>query len=136
DGSRLGPDDAAAVLVMHSPMALRRLLFEPNELGFGRAYVTGELDIEGDIYSALNMRDLIADRDEGLDLKLGVRGLSEAWKAAWSLGVIGIPPPPPPEEARLKGRRHSRRRDASAIAHHYDVSNDFYRIVLRATKTY
>ena len=40
------------------------------------------------------------------------------------------PVPPPPEEARLHGRRHSRERDAAAIAHHYDVSYEFYRIVL------
>ena len=136
DGSRLGPEDGPAVVVMHSPRALRRLLFEPNELGFGRAYVTGELEIEGDIYSALNLRDLIAGRDEGVELKLGARGLASAWKAAWSLGVVGMPLSPPPEEARLKGRRHSRRRDASAIAHHYDVSNEFYRIVLGSTMTY
>jgi cyclopropane-fatty-acyl-phospholipid synthase len=136
DGSRLGPEQAAATLVMHSPQALRRLLFEPNELGFGRAYVMGEIDIEGDVYSALNMRDLLAGRDEGVTLQLGVQGIAKAWKAAWSLGIIGLPPAPPPEEARLKGRRHSRQRDASAIAHHYDVSNDFYRIVLGPTMTY
>ena len=44
--------------------------------------------------------------------------------------------PPPPEEARLRGIRHSRKRDAAAISHHYDVSNDFYRIVLGPTMTY
>ena len=43
---------------------------------------------------------------------------------------------PPPEEARLHGRRHSRERDAAAIAHHYDVSNDFYRMVLGPSLTY
>src|SRR5205807_1430255 len=43
---------------------------------------------------------------------------------------------PPPEEARLTGARHSRQRDAAAIRHHYDLSNDFYRIVLGPTLTY
>jgi cyclopropane-fatty-acyl-phospholipid synthase len=57
-------------------------------------------------------------------------------KAARSLGVIGRPPPPPPEEARLRGGLHSRGRDARAIAHHYDVGNDFYRIVLGPSMTY
>jgi cyclopropane-fatty-acyl-phospholipid synthase len=42
----------------------------------------------------------------------------------------------PPEEARLRGRRHSRRRDARAVAHHYDVSNAFYRMVLGPSMTY
>src|ERR671916_244808 len=46
------------------------------------------------------------------------------------------PRAPPPEEARLRGRRHSKERDAAAIAHHYDVSNDFYRLVLGPSLTY
>ena len=51
--------------------------------------------------------------------------------------MSGLKPlPPPPEEARLHGRRHSRERDAAAISHHYDVSNDFYRIVLGPSLTY
>src|SRR5207247_9441375 len=45
-------------------------------------------------------------------------------------------PTPPAEEARLHGRRHSKSRDAAAIAHHYDVSNDFYRLILGSTMTY
>ena len=44
--------------------------------------------------------------------------------------------PPPPEEARLRGRRHSPARDAAAIAHHYDVSNRFYELVLGPSLTY
>jgi cyclopropane-fatty-acyl-phospholipid synthase len=44
--------------------------------------------------------------------------------------------PPPPEEIRLRGRRHSSARDSASIAHHYDVSNDFYRLVLGPTMTY
>src|SRR5919205_959771 len=46
------------------------------------------------------------------------------------------PLPPPPEESRLHGVRHSKARDASAIAHHYDVSNEFYRLVLGPSMTY
>jgi cyclopropane-fatty-acyl-phospholipid synthase len=51
-------------------------------------------------------------------------------------GGLRRPPEPPPEEIRLHGRRHSRSRDAAAIAHHYDVSGDFYRLVLGPTMTY
>src|ERR1019366_1439427 len=43
---------------------------------------------------------------------------------------------PPPEEARPRGWRHSKRRDAQAISHHYDVGNDFYRLVLGPSMTY
>ena len=46
------------------------------------------------------------------------------------LGAVGLPPPAPVSEARLSGRLHTRRRDQAAIAHHYDLSNDFYRLLL------
>src|SRR6266568_2760629 len=57
-------------------------------------------------------------------------------RAALQLRVIGPPPRPPVEEAKLSGRRHSVRRDADAIAHHYDVGNDFYAILLGPSMTY
>ena len=64
-------------------------------------------------------------------------GPAEWFDLARIAGVAGLRPlPPPPEEARLRGRRHSKDRDAAAIAHHYDVSNDFYRIVLGPSMTY
>jgi cyclopropane-fatty-acyl-phospholipid synthase len=136
DGSSIGPDHARTTMAVQSPHALRRLLYQPNELGFGRAYVAGEIDIDGDIYAALDLRDLMAGRDEGVQLGLTTKGLVEAWRAARSLGVLGRPIPPPPEEAHLKGRRHTAARDAAAISYHYDVGNDFYRLVLGPTMTY
>jgi cyclopropane-fatty-acyl-phospholipid synthase len=128
DGSHTGPADAPATLVLRSPDALRRLVTAPGELGFGRAYVAGDLDIEGDIFAALELRH----RLPALHLN------RQQWLQAVKLvGAAGLRPlPPPPEEARLRGRRHSKQRDAAAIAHHYDVSNDFYRIVLGPSLTY
>jgi cyclopropane-fatty-acyl-phospholipid synthase len=68
------------------------------------------------------------------ELRLGPRQIAAAAKL---VGWKGLKPlPPPPEEARMHGRRHSRQRDAAAIAHHYDVSNDFYRMVLGPSLTY
>jgi cyclopropane-fatty-acyl-phospholipid synthase len=136
DGSVLGDIDAKATIVIRSPQALRRLVWSPNELGLGRAYVAGELDVEGDIYALLNLRSNVAADDEPARLGLGVKGWSEAFTAARGYGALGRPLPPPPEEARLSGRRHSKARDAAAVAHHYDVSNEFYRVVLGPTMTY
>jgi len=65
-----------------------------------------------------------------------LRLMPPALRAARRLGVLGRPLPPPPEEARLRGGRHSLRRDAAAIGHHYDVGNDFYRLVLGPSMTY
>jgi cyclopropane-fatty-acyl-phospholipid synthase len=128
DGSHAGPEDAPAKLVVRSPDAVRRLVTAPGDLGFGRAYVAGDLDIEGDLFAALELRS----RFNGFHLS------REQWLNALKLAAAtGLHRPPlPKEEARLHGRRHSPARDAAAIAHHYDVSNDFYRIVLGPSMTY
>ncbi len=128
DGSHAGPEHPPATVVVRSPDAVRRIVTAPPELGFGRAYVAGDIDIEGDIFAALELRS----RFSGFHLS------REQWLNALKLaGAVGLHRPPiPPEEARLRGRRHSPARDAAAIAHHYDVSNDFYRIVLGPSMTY
>jgi cyclopropane-fatty-acyl-phospholipid synthase len=135
DGSSLGRSEDATVVV-RTPLALRRLLYAPNELGFGRAYVAGELDIDGDIYRVLSLRDQLAQRGGDPVIGLDIRGWFQLARAARKVGVLGWRLPPPPEEARLRGRLHSRERDAAAIAHHYDVGNDFYRLVLGETMAY
>jgi cyclopropane-fatty-acyl-phospholipid synthase len=128
DGSRIGPDDSSTTLVVRSPQALRYVLTAPGELGFARAYVSGELDVDGDIFEALALRDNMPDVHLGATEWLDIARIA---------GASGLRPlPPPPEEARLHGRRHSKERDAAAIAHHYDVSNDFYRLILGPSMTY
>jgi cyclopropane-fatty-acyl-phospholipid synthase len=128
DGTVLGPTDAAATVVINSPRALARIVQSPGELGIGRAYVTGEIDVEGDIFAALALRDNLPN------LHVGPRQVVEATR------VLGLQVlhrvPPPPEEARLRGRRHSRQRDRAAISYHYDVSNEFYGLVLGPSMTY
>ena len=128
DGSRCGPVDAAATIVLRSPTALQRILTAPGELGLGRAYVADDLDLEGDIWTALSLRDRMPS----------VRLEPKQWLAVFKLlGAAGLRRPTPPrEEAHLQGRRHSKTRDAAAIAHHYDVSNEFYALVLGPTMTY
>jgi cyclopropane-fatty-acyl-phospholipid synthase len=115
-------------VVLRSPEALRRIVSAPGELGFARAYVAGDLDIEGDVYEALEL----LERRRALS-----RLIPELLPVVRDLGIDALRPlPPPPEEARLRGRRHSKARDAAAIAHHYDVSNRFYRLVLGPSLTY
>jgi len=132
DGSGLGPDDAKVTLRLVSPEALRRLVWAPGQLGLGRAYVSGDLEVDGDMFSAIeHLRDAAPD-----DLRFGLQTIPAIVAAARRLGGIGRPPAPPPEEDRVFGRRHSRARDARAIAHHYDVPEAFYRIVLGPSMTY
>jgi cyclopropane-fatty-acyl-phospholipid synthase len=111
-------------------------MWAPNELGFGRAYVAGEIDVEGDLFGALAVRENLAEDDNGATLALGFAGWKRAAEAALRLKVLGPPPPAPAEESRLHGRRHSPERDRAAITYHYDISNDFYRLLLGPSMTY
>jgi cyclopropane-fatty-acyl-phospholipid synthase len=136
DGSKIGASDAETRLLIKSPMALRRLMWSPNELGLGRAYVAGDINIEGDVFAALSLRDHLAPSDQHVSLKLKRRSYLALVRAARRLKALGPPPPAPEQEARLRGRLHTKGRDAEAVTHHYNVSNDFYRLMLGQTMTY
>ena len=136
DGSELGPPGAPVRLTFTSPRALRRLLWAPNELGFARAYVSGDVLIDGDIMAGLTAMDLVADPDLGPGVVIDASTRLALVKAALRLRIAGPPPRPPVEESRLGGLLHSRSRDAQAIAHHYDVGNEFYQLVLGPSMTY
>src|SRR5699024_8594264 len=122
DGSRAGPDDAALRLRLTHRRALRRLFWAPNELGFARAYVSGDLDIEGDLFAGLAQLERIVGSGVGAELASDSATKRAVLTGAVRLGAIGLPPRPPAEEATLRGRKHSMHRDSEAITHHYDVS--------------
>jgi cyclopropane-fatty-acyl-phospholipid synthase len=128
DGSTAGPANADVTLEIRSPRAVQYLASAPSQLGLARAYVTGDLEIIGDAYTALSRLypiywDTISWSDR---LKL-IRQFAP--KAVHR-------PAPPPQERTLSGRRHSKNRDADAIHHHYDVSNRFYSWVLGPSMAY
>ncbi|WP_406260071.1 cyclopropane-fatty-acyl-phospholipid synthase family protein [Streptomyces chartreusis] len=139
DGSQAGPP-GAPTLVVRNRRAVRRLLFKPGELGLARAWVAGDLEIEGDLYAALDLlAGLVWERGEDArslaqalrdpEVRAAVRGLVR-------LGGVPLPPAPPPEEVRRPGHLHTKRTDKRAISHHYDVGNDFYEIVLGPSMVY
>jgi cyclopropane-fatty-acyl-phospholipid synthase len=142
DGSTLGPPDAPIRLAFTSPRGLRRLLWAPNQLGFARAYVSGDILIEGDLTTALSELDRVSDPERGPGVVIDGHTLRALLRAVLSLRVVGPPPPPPAEESTLHalghslGQRHSRQRAARAIAHHYDVGNEFYELVLGPSMVY
>ena len=134
DGSEAGPDGGPVVLV-RSRRALRRLMWCPGELGLARAYVTGDLDVEGDLTDGFRLVwQVVRDRDHRVELTW--RDKADVLVSAARLGAIGAPPRPPASEARLSGRLHSRSRDREVIAHHYDLSNDFYQLLLDENLAY
>ncbi|MFF8533215.1 class I SAM-dependent methyltransferase [Streptomyces sp. SAS_267] len=139
DGSEAGPP-AAPVLVVRNRRALRRLLWKPGELGLARAWVSGDLGIEGDLYTALDLiSGLVWERSEdarGLGAALRDPEVRAAVRGLVRMAGLPLPPAPPAEEVRRHRHLHTRRTDRSAISHHYDVGNDFYEIVLGPSMVY
>ncbi|MGH3414502.1 MAG: class I SAM-dependent methyltransferase [Marmoricola sp.] len=134
DGSLAGPADAP-VLRLNRPEALRRMLWHPGELGAAQAYVTGAIDVEGDLDTALtHVRTVTAQR--GLRLRPGPRVLARLARLLRESGSLGTPLPPPAPQARVHGRLHSLTRDRDAIGHHYDLSNSFYSLILDSRLAY
>ena len=131
DGTALGPA-GGDTLEVRSRDAVRRLLWSPSELGLARAFVAGDLDFDGDIFEMLALLHAASPAR----IRSTSRLPWQALRAAYRLGALGRPIPPPPEEAAPRGRLHSRTRDAQAVRHHYDVSNDFYAMVLGPSMTY
>jgi cyclopropane-fatty-acyl-phospholipid synthase len=129
DGSRSGTRDADVRVEVRSPLALSHIASAPNQLGLVRAYVTGALEIVGDMYTALATFPEMSPRKLSTSLLMKVATKLAVARLLW-------PTRPPAEESRLSGRRHSKRRDAVAISHHYDVSNRFYEWVLGPSMAY
>jgi len=157
DGSEAGPA-GTPVVVIRSAQALRRILWRPGELGLARAYISGDLDVEGDLTDGLR-RVLAAIRDKSAQTHKPLARLPRtrtgtgtvqttlAWtpaalaaaRAALRLKVLGppwSPPPPPGCEIRVSGRLHSRARDQAVIAGHYDVPAAFYQLILDPNMAY
>ncbi len=135
DGSALGPSTSTTTVRIVSPLALRRIVASRGaELGFTRAIIAGDIEVEGDIFGLFELQDRIAKPTQRRQLLRPVLELLDV-RGVRDLAKIG-PPPPPEEEIRLTGRLHSRARDAEAISSHYDVSNEFYDLILGRSMTY
>lgn len=137
DGSSLGPADALLQIRFTTRRALRRLLWSPNELGFARGFVAGDIEVEGDLLAAMTSREAFTDPESGPGVHVDRAAKAAIAAAALRLRAVGLPPQPPPEETRLSRRgRHTLARDARAISHHYDVGNEFYSLVLGPSMVY
>ena len=135
DGSEAGAG-TGPVAVIRRRRALRRLLWNPGELGLARAFVAGDLDVEGDVAEGLSQFWAVAKAQNLTGLRPSAGDVLAAAGLALRLGVVGPRPKPPSAEARLPGGLHTRRRDRAAIAHHYDLSNDFYAFLLDPQMAY
>jgi cyclopropane-fatty-acyl-phospholipid synthase len=137
DGSVAGVPDASATVVFVRRRGLRRLLWAPGELGLVRAFVSGDVQIEGDIFALLDLPEVIERFARHQPIGLSSRQRLAAAVTAARIGAVGPPPRPPAEEIRRRhGRLHSVSRDAQSVSDHYDVGNEFYRLILGPSMVY
>lgn len=138
DGSEAGPV-GAPVLELRSRDALRRMLWQPGELGAAQAYVTGEIDLAAE--QGWTLKSALTDLFDHLHAqehtrRLTARMLWRGMRAARRTRALGRPPAPPSSQAVIRGRLHTRLRDRRAISHHYDLSNEFYELILDPSMAY
>lgn len=130
DGTRLpSTDGSGPTFFVRSPRAAAHTLRAPGQLGLGRAYVSGDIEVD-DMDAVIEVLDNW--QPPSLDGATKRRLLLGAVRAAG----IQRPPRRPAAELVLSGRRHSKERDAKAVRHHYDVSNEFFALFLDESMTY
>jgi cyclopropane-fatty-acyl-phospholipid synthase len=98
-------------IVIENPLALRSLTFEPNEIALGEAFIHGDLDVEGDIFSVFTIAEHILNRPR----PLRQRAFESAAGMAFNL-----------DRLFKQGSQHSLRRDRASISYHYDQPLAFY----------
>ncbi len=130
DGSWVpATEDPAPTFSFLSPRALAHVLRAPGELGLGRAYVAGLLEVD-DLDAALRIVDTYEPPSLSARQKVGL-----ATGVVRACGLVS-PPKPPEAELRLRGERHTLSRDRRAVRHHYDVGNEFFALFLDESMTY
>jgi cyclopropane-fatty-acyl-phospholipid synthase len=129
DGTELAGTAPGPRLSVRSPRAAAYALFAPGELGFGRAYVSGELEVD-DLDAAVDF--VRTWKPPSIDRASKARLALAAARAA------GLTRPPPRPEAELvpEGRRYTLTRDRRSVRHHYDLPPEFFALFLDASMTY
>jgi cyclopropane-fatty-acyl-phospholipid synthase len=134
DGSEIGPAGAPAV-VIRDRRALRRLLWKPGETGLARAYLAGEIDVDGDLVTVLGTLFDIARRGGDGAIRLTPREQSEIVRTAVTLGAVGPEPAPPEDEGLLSVLRYGPAGDGGLTAH-LRMPTAFYARLLGEPMTY
>jgi cyclopropane-fatty-acyl-phospholipid synthase len=114
-------DTPQCTLAFKTAAAWHALMENPTERTLGEAFIDGELDVEGDLFSVFPVVHYVIDRPAGSSYNL----LRALWQGSSDF-------------ARLlrHGPRHSMARDRASISYHYDLPIDFYRPWLGPTLAY
>src|SRR5919198_6761746 len=132
DGSRVpstGSNGGGPTFTARSPDALAYAVSAPGQLGLGRAYVAGAIEVD-------DMDAVIGLLNDWQPPEVGAATKARLIAAALRAAGVRRPPPPPKAELHLRGRKHTTERDREAVRHHYDVGNEFFSLFLDPSMTY
>ena len=121
-------------LVCRSPSVVRSMVLGRDPLRMAEAYFRGEIDIEGDFFAAMHLKDQLES------IRVSALDRLRTWFAALRLhttnadGLAQGTASPTPQGRRVKG--HARHENSASIAFHYDVSNAFYALWLDEAMVY
>jgi cyclopropane-fatty-acyl-phospholipid synthase len=122
-------EPGAPTFTFRSSQAVAHVLRAPGELGLGRAYTAGLIEVD-DLEGALQIVDTFEPP------RLSLRQQASLGVALVRACGIVAPPHAPSIELRLRGERHTLARDRRAVRHHYDAGNEFFALFLDDSMTY
>ena len=121
-------------LICRSPGVVRSMVLGRDPLRMAEAYFRGEIDIEGDFFAAMALKDQLES------LRVSARDRLRTWFTALRLHTANADGQAQGTEcAARQGRRvkgHARHENSASIAFHYDVSNAFYALWLDEAMVY
>src|SRR3954463_3945313 len=130
DGSKIpSTNGGGPTFKARSQDALAYAVAAPGQLGLGRAYVAGEIEID-------DIDGVIGVLNEWKPPPVGAAARARLIAAAVRAAGVRRPPPPPRAEMHLRGRKHTSKRDREAVRHHYDGGNEFFSLFLDDSMTY
>jgi len=122
----IGASDAPCTVVFKYPRALRDLIMHRDLVRLAEDYLSGGIDVEGDMESLFSLTDFMLNA--GWTWKQRFSAFWNAWR---------LPSGHSHDSSReVRAGRKARHNSKRSIAHHYDVSNDFYRLWLDPEMVY
>jgi cyclopropane-fatty-acyl-phospholipid synthase len=104
--------EPAYTIVLHNAKALHTFMASPNEIDLAEAFIHGDLDVEGDIFSVFSMVEQVLSRPEKQRERIAAKLAQTAFRV---------------RQWVAHGPRHSKAKDRAAIAYHYDQPVEFFR---------
>lgn len=132
-GQRVGQMAPSFTLVLRDPQVLRDLVLKRGPIPLADAYFHGRLDVEGDLYAALGLKHHFQNLSLTGRERFGL--MMDALRLAFMPGKKIAPAGAVPTTRQFT-HDHSLDSDRAAISHHYDVSNDFYKLFLDERMVY